>query len=35
VPSARDVTEKLKARGINLKLGSSAYDLSGPMGKIF
>lgn len=35
VPDARDIADKLKARGVNLALGASVYDPSDPMGKMF
>lgn len=35
VPDARDIADQLKARGVNLALGTSVYDPSDPMGKMF
>ncbi len=35
VPDARDIADKLKARGVNLARGASVYDPSDPMGKMF
>jgi len=35
VPDARDIADALIARGIKLALGSSVYDPSDPMGKMF
>jgi DNA invertase Pin-like site-specific DNA recombinase len=35
VPDARDIADKLKARGVNLALGASVYDPNDPMGKMF
>ncbi|GKT21313.1 recombinase family protein [Acidovorax sp. SUPP3334] len=35
VPDARDIADSLVARGVKLALGSSVYDPTDPMGKMF
>lgn len=35
VPDARDIADKLAARGIKLQLGTSIHDPTDPMGKLF
>ncbi|WP_267234753.1 recombinase family protein [Phyllobacterium sp. 0TCS1.6C] len=35
VPDARDIADSLAARGVKLALGSSIYDPTDPMGKMF
>ena len=35
VPDARDIADSLVKRGVRLALGSSVYDPSDPMGKMF
>ena len=35
VPDARDIADRLAARGVKLALGSSVYDPTDPMGKMF
>jgi DNA invertase Pin-like site-specific DNA recombinase len=35
VPDARDIADSLMARGVKLALGSSVYDPTDPMGKMF
>ena len=35
VPDARDIADSLAERGVRLALGSSLYDLTDPMGKMF
>lgn len=35
VPDARAIADQLRARGVNLALGSSVYDPSDPIGKMF
>lgn len=35
VPDARDIADRLAARGVKLALGQSIYDPSDPMGKMF
>jgi DNA invertase Pin-like site-specific DNA recombinase len=35
VPDARDIADSLIARGVKLALGSSVYDPTDPMGKMF
>lgn len=35
VPDARTIADQLEAKGVKLALGSSVYDPSDPMGKMF
>ena len=35
MPDARDIGDSLVARGVKLSLGSTSYDPSDPMGKMF